>query len=274
MPQFSGSDPDGWILQSERYFAIYQLIEEEKVEAAILSLSGEALSWFHWSSKQHNLTTWGAIKTLFLKKIRPIRGGDLYEQWAAVEQTGTTMDYIRRFVELAAPLEGVSGWVALANFLKGLKPVIQNELRIWAPTGLGRAMDLAQQIEEKNWVLKSSGFGNLGLRNQTYSKIGTHTASADNNGTNFDPNRSTNAFRRNQGEDRALTEPRIQKKRAKGLCYKCDEKWNRNHRCKTQINVILIKEGEAQNDEGTDSDEQEKSTLTAAEVGPCWSRKP
>ncbi|KAL4560945.1 hypothetical protein LXL04_033102 [Taraxacum kok-saghyz] len=87
MPQFSGSDPDGWILQSERYFAIYQLIEEEKVEATILCLSGDTLSWYHWSRKQHPLTTWEAMKTLFLKKFRPIHGGDLYEQWAAVEQT-------------------------------------------------------------------------------------------------------------------------------------------------------------------------------------------
>ncbi|KAL4556342.1 hypothetical protein LXL04_038991 [Taraxacum kok-saghyz] len=182
------------------------------------------------------------MKTLFLKTFRSIQGGDLYEQWAAVEQTGTTMDYIRRFVELAAPLEGVSGRVALANFLKGLNPFIQNEFRIWAPTDLGRAMDLAQQIEEKNRALKSSGFGNLGLRNQTYSKNGTHTTPIDN--------------------------AQIQEKRAKGLCYKCDEKWNRNHRCKTQINVILIEEEEVQNDEESDGDEPEKTMLTAAEVGP------
>ncbi|KAL4573922.1 hypothetical protein LXL04_020743 [Taraxacum kok-saghyz] len=91
-------------------------------------------------------------------------GGDFCEQWAALEQTGTMEEYIRRYVELAAPLEGVSEQIALGNFIKGLKPTIRNELRIWALEDFGRAMDLAQQIEEKNRSLRTSGFGALGYQ--------------------------------------------------------------------------------------------------------------
>ncbi|KAL4572844.1 hypothetical protein LXL04_019632 [Taraxacum kok-saghyz] len=87
MPLFDGSDPDGWILQSERYFAIYQLLNEEKVDAT----------------------------------------------WSSLEQTSTTTEYIRNFVEMAAPLEGVSERIALASFVKGLRLVIKNELQLWAP---------------------------------------------------------------------------------------------------------------------------------------------
>lgn len=42
MPLFDGVNPDGWIIQAERYFAIYQLLNGEKIEAAVLSLSGDA----------------------------------------------------------------------------------------------------------------------------------------------------------------------------------------------------------------------------------------
>lgn len=126
MPTFDGKDPDGWILQAERYFAIYQLLNEEKIEAAVLSLKGDALAWYRWSNKQRVLETWEDIKDLFLKKFRSIMGGDLYEQWTSIEQTGTVSDYIRRFIELAASLEGVSEKVAMANFLKGLKAPIKN----------------------------------------------------------------------------------------------------------------------------------------------------
>lgn len=63
MTTFDGTDPDGWILQAECYFAIYQLINEEKVEAAVLSLSGDALA------KQRPLSTWEEMKTLFLQKF-------------------------------------------------------------------------------------------------------------------------------------------------------------------------------------------------------------
>ncbi|KAL4589299.1 hypothetical protein LXL04_002205 [Taraxacum kok-saghyz] len=205
MPAFNGTDPDGWILQAERYFAIYQLIDEEKLEAAILSLSGDALAW-------------------------SIEGGDLYEQWSSLEQTGTTAEYVRRFIELSAPLEGVTDRVAVGSFIKGLKPNIRNELKIWAPQDLGRAMDLAQQIEEKNRSIRSSGFGALGYRPTQLL------------------NRPPSNLR--QGIDRPLTEAQIQDKRARGLCYKCDEKWQRNHRCKSQINVILLEEEVAKDEEG------------------------
>ncbi|KAL4572797.1 hypothetical protein LXL04_019582 [Taraxacum kok-saghyz] len=79
-------------------------------------------------------------------------------------------DYRHRKVDMPAFDGGdVDGWVlqaergngsvALASFIKGLNPTIRNELRLWAPTDLGRAMDLTQQIEEKNRALRCSGFG-------------------------------------------------------------------------------------------------------------------
>ncbi|KAL4585287.1 hypothetical protein LXL04_009903 [Taraxacum kok-saghyz] len=165
----------------------------------------------------------------------------MYEQWASLTQTGSTSEYIQRFVELAAPLEGVTDRVALASFIKGLNPTIQNELRLWAPTELGRAMDLTQQIEEKNRALRSSGFGSLGSRNPT------HPRNNQNNQATLpisNSNRTGGSYRRNIGENRPLTMAQINEKRVRGLCYKCDELWNRNHRCKSQINVILIEEEE------------------------------
>ncbi|KAL4588357.1 hypothetical protein LXL04_001241 [Taraxacum kok-saghyz] len=222
MPAFNGTDPDGWILQAERYFAIYQLIDEEKLEAAVLSLSGDALAWYRWSDKQQAILTWERMELLFLKRFRSIQGGDL------------------RFIELSAPLEGITSRIAIGSFIKGLKPNIRNELRTWAPQDLGRAMDLAQQIEEKNRSIRSSGFGALGYR-PTQSLTRPISNLNQNGNTGMVPG---NTYRRGQGTDRPLTEAHIQDKRARGLCYKCDEKWQRNHRCKFQVNVILVEEEE------------------------------
>lgn len=266
MPTFDGTDPDGWILQAERYFAIYQLINEEKMEAAILSLQGDALAWFRWSNRQNQITNWEELKTLFLRKFRPIQGGDLYEQWSSLEQDGNTGDYIRRFIELAAPLDGVSDRVALGSFIKGLKPIIKNELRLWAPTDLGRAMDLAQQIEEKNRVIRSSGFGSLGFRSSTQLKTPNYPTTNTHQPTpNYKPGVH---FRRSHGEDKPLTESQINNKRAKGLCYKCDERWFKGHQCKTQVNVILIEEDEWERGEETqiETKGEEQATLDSTEV--------
>lgn len=182
-------------------------------------------------------------KGIFLKKFRPIAGGDLYEQWSSLEQTSTTAEYIRKFIELAAPLDGVSEQVALGCFIKGLKTQIKNELRIWAPDNLNRAMDLAQQIEEKNRSIRSSGFGALATRNSTLTL--SRTIPTQNYFPQNIPNRSIGGIRREGAvEDRQLTESQLIDKRARGICYRCDEKWHRGHKCKAQVNVILIEDDE------------------------------
>lgn len=65
IPQFDGVDPDGWILLAERYFAIYQLLDEERITAAVLSLSGDALAWYRWSNHRTPLNTWEEVKDMF-----------------------------------------------------------------------------------------------------------------------------------------------------------------------------------------------------------------
>lgn len=43
LPIYSCPNPDGWILRAEQYFSFYNLSEDEKLEAAIVSLNGDAL---------------------------------------------------------------------------------------------------------------------------------------------------------------------------------------------------------------------------------------
>lgn len=50
LPMFDGTNPNGWILRAERYFKFHHLDEEDKVEAAVVALEGDALLWFQWES--------------------------------------------------------------------------------------------------------------------------------------------------------------------------------------------------------------------------------
>lgn len=44
---------------------------------------------------------------------------------------------------------------------------------------------------------------------------------------------------------RRLTEKELQDKRARGLCYRCDEKWHAGHRCRRrELRFLLIDDGE------------------------------
>ncbi|XP_023757803.1 uncharacterized protein LOC111906273 [Lactuca sativa] len=155
----------------------------------------------------------------------------------------------------------------MAIFKRGLKPNIRKELRMWTPEQLGRAMDLAQQIEEKNQPNSNSGFGTTGPRSSTT------LSSRGNIVTSYSPNTSTtvknpSAWKRNLGEIRPLTEAQINEKRAKGLCYKCDEKWNKSHKCKSQINVILVEEEDPhlEHDPSPDEGLDQEARLESTEV--------
>lgn len=57
------------------------------------------------------------------------------------------------------------------------------------------------------------------------------------------------------GEVRRLSDRELQDKRAKGLCFRCDAKWNIGHRCKRrELSVLLLDEEDDTESEGGNSE--------------------
>lgn len=52
LPTFDGVNPDGWILRAERFFHFYRLGEEDKLEAAVVALDGDALLLYQWEHRR------------------------------------------------------------------------------------------------------------------------------------------------------------------------------------------------------------------------------
>ena len=48
MPIFEGEDPMGWLTKIEKYFRLQAVREEDKLEAVMIAMDGEALGWFQW----------------------------------------------------------------------------------------------------------------------------------------------------------------------------------------------------------------------------------
>ncbi|XP_074323394.1 uncharacterized protein LOC141660315 [Apium graveolens] len=222
MALFDGSDPDGWIMRVERYFNFYRLSEEERLEAVVVALEGDALHWFQWEPK--------------------------------------------RFIETAAPLDKVPETILLGQFLNGLKDEVKAEVRMLNLMSLEQAMELAFWVEEKNQVSVAKKSGASVYKSGSYSVSfkgltprGSATYSCQPSPT---PIRSwttqdgesqssvsspkylgAQGTMKTGGEMRRLTDRELQEKRAKGLCFKCDEKWMMGHRCKKrELSVLLIDE--------------------------------
>lgn len=265
LPIFNGANPDGWIMRAERFFHFYRLTEEEKVEAAVVSLDGDALLWYQWEHRRRPIHRWEEIKALLLKEFRPSVTGTLYGQWMDLRQTGSVEEYRRKFIELIAPLEGITEEVALGKFISGLKEGVKNELWVTGPRNLELAMDQALRIDNKQKALgrnlsySQNSWGTAKSYHPTsFSKPATpaqsnySTYSTASN--TLSPNKSspnliakTLPIAKPLGELRRLSEKDLQYKREKGLCFRCDEKWHVGHKCKQkELSVLLTYEEEGE----------------------------
>ena len=293
MPIFDGSDPDGWLLRVERYFNFYKLSEEERLEAVVVALEGDALRWFQWENKRHPIRRWDDLKLFILRQFRPALGGSLYEQWLATTQETTVAEYRRRFIETAAPLDRVPESILMGQFLNGLSDVIKAEVRLWNPVSLEQAMEMALRVEERNQVTAGKKFSGISPKTGSYSASfkapsagGTSLYSASHPAASIrswatqagesqnsvsSPKLSVSSPNKG-GELRRLSDKELQEKRARGLCFKCDEKWSQGHRCKKkELSVLVIDDEE---DEGLDGGSSEAPMSPPEELVPEVTTQP
>nr|ACY01928.1 hypothetical protein [Beta vulgaris] len=281
LPVFSGNNPDGWIIRAERFFQFYRLTEDEKVEAAVVSLDGEALLWYQWENRRRPIHRWSEMRWMLLRRFRETALGSLQEQWLSHEQEEGVVEYRRKFIELLAPLEGIPESIAQAQFVSKLKEEIKNEVRIMGPSSLDHAMELAVQVEEKlnhrpkkKWESKASSYSahnpNSYIPKPTLSAKPTYSfnyptqthntpynqfpAPSHHSSTSINsPNKpkTTLPIAKPFGEIRRLSEKELQYKREHGLCFRCDEKWAIGHRCKKKELSILLGHEEEEEEYGS-----------------------
>lgn len=75
-----GANLEGRVYKVERYFTVNQLTEAEKLEAASLSMSGEALACFWWEG-QRPMRSWVEVNTSLLNLFRSTQARSRYEQF-------------------------------------------------------------------------------------------------------------------------------------------------------------------------------------------------
>ncbi|XP_024963751.1 uncharacterized protein LOC112504018 [Cynara cardunculus var. scolymus] len=264
IPIFDGKDPDGWILRAERYFTLNQLSQEEKIDVSFVSFEGDALKWFQWEHKRHPITRWEDLKHLPLRQFRSLSADSLCEQFLSVRQEGSVEDYRRKFVEFAAPVDGIPKQVFLSQFINGLEESIKVELRLLDPLTLSEAMEVAMKIELKNKVLsreKNAGYGkktgsSFYSNQESKSNFSSHGYNNVANSVNY----PTIASKANTGF-RRLSDQEVQQRRVLGLCYRCDEKYAPGHKCKKkEMSVLLVQDDVF---EDTEPETEEKVCNTA-----------
>ncbi|KAL8131469.1 hypothetical protein AgCh_007416 [Apium graveolens] len=75
--------------------------------------------------------------------------GCFHEQWLNHHQTAGVVEYMRRFIELMAPLIKISEKIKKGQYITGLMEDIRAEVRLLGPRSLDHAMDLSVKVEDK-----------------------------------------------------------------------------------------------------------------------------
>ncbi|XP_028552383.1 uncharacterized protein LOC114580110 [Dendrobium catenatum] len=240
LPIFEGEDAYGWIFKAERYFTAMGMTDEEKLLAVPLCLEARALAWYQWTEERQRFRCWAEFREMCLDRFRPPKEGTHHEQFFALTQTGTVSAYRDRFELLSSRLRGMTDEVLEGNFMKGLKPHIRSAVRAAKPRSLRETLEMAELIEDR---LSSDQYrrptffgGGQKVANPTGGAKGAYLGAGGEGQKERD--RSAPA----KGEFRRLTEAELKDKRAKGLCYRCDEKFGPGHRCKDKLLQVLLVE--------------------------------
>ncbi|GJY04066.1 hypothetical protein Tco_0370006 [Tanacetum coccineum] len=202
IPKFDGEEVVSWIYKVNKLFEMDNIVEnEQKMRLVSMHLFGKALNWHRYF-----MSKYGAVMT-----------------WEVYQES---------FEELLNKVD-VNDDFAVSLFMRGLKEEIAHAVRMFKPTSLSDAFCLAKLQEANNPVnrgrttIVQTVFNNV--ISVPYNKgggtVAKNVVTMHVQTQTVVPNRP---FRR-------LTQKEIEDKRAKHLCFYCDQKYTPGHKCSGQM---------------------------------------
>ena len=157
----------------------------------------------------------------------------------SLKQTGSVDEYYNRFVELAHQIllynPAYDHVFFVTRFLNGLRDEIRSAITLHRPKDVETAAALAllQESELENGRKKSLPKTEAGFSSKTSLKTGF----------SYDKAKGKAEFK-SVDEHKGKEKLDVLKayRREKGLCFKCGEKWNRQHQCPQQVPLHIIEE--------------------------------
>ena len=116
----------------------------------MVCLEGDALAWYYYEESRQTFRGWSEFKKMLLECFRSSQSGNMMEQLLALWYTSSVGEYCHSFELLSVVFLDLPEAVRENAFANGLQEKIKFELRLWESKGLGRAMKVAQMLDNKN----------------------------------------------------------------------------------------------------------------------------
>jgi hypothetical protein len=233
LSRFTGENPERWVAQATRYFDFYGISAEDRLMISSFYFDDAAADWFDWLQRHHQLTDWPRFTKSLLSRFKSAELEEPEGLLAKLQQTGTVADYRQRFESISNRTILLPAAFLVRCFISGLRADIKQSVLIHKPTTLDAAMDLAQAHE--SLIQLERGMGRLSLGSgkpllptpktpllTTTPKSGTSSNSDGKLG-----------FRR-------FTPTEVAQKKSQGLCFRCDEKYSFDHKCKAPPQLLFF----------------------------------
>ncbi|XP_070017004.1 uncharacterized protein [Nicotiana sylvestris] len=242
--RFGGDDLRGWVYRCEQFFDVDGTPEDMKVKLASIHMEGRALQWHQTLLKSRlgrEFPNWNDyVRALHLRFGHTLYA-DPMSELVGLKQNGSVQEFLDKFDELLNQVELTEEY-SISCFLNGLKPEVKVQVRMLAPRTLMRAYSLAKLAEQS--VKLQREHNQLMVRNSRpllptpsssrssnfrsyYHLMGPESSRGSNGGKYSNPsNHST------LKGPRKLSATEMDERRAKGLCFWCDEKYIPGHNCK------------------------------------------
>ncbi|OMO81561.1 reverse transcriptase [Corchorus capsularis] len=235
---FDGTNPHAWLFQAERYFAFYSVDPEQRLPISGFFMSGEALCWYQWMYQNGQLTSYESFSQALLSRFGPSLYLNPNAALFKLKQKGTVTEY-QEYEILANQVKGLSDEHLLHCFISGLHPEIQHEVITQSPPSLTYALALAKMIEAKFNVHKTFRRAPSVQPFSSFTKPNitpTYPLRQPTIPALPAPPRLPNLP---GPQIKRLTPAEMQARRAKGLCYNCDEKYSLGHKCRTAPFLLM-----------------------------------
>lgn len=160
-------DLENFLWDMEEYFSAAHVLAEEQVKITSMYLAGDAKLW--WRTRVHDdtimgrprINEWEVLKKELKSQFLPLNAAWLArESLKKLEHTGTTRSYVKEFSSLMLDISNMSEDDKLFNFMSGLKPWAQVELRRQGVKDIQGAMAAADSLVDYNFNPSSPSSSN------------------------------------------------------------------------------------------------------------------
>ncbi|KAJ9543643.1 hypothetical protein OSB04_023350 [Centaurea solstitialis] len=288
LPMFDGDDPVGWITRAEVYFEVQGTPSNVKVKLAKLSMEGATIHWFNllWATTEN--LTWERFKQALIERYGGRQSDNPFEELKDLNQTGSVDEFITEFEYISSQVSRLPEEQYLGYFLGGLRPEIRLRVRTFNPMNRVQAMKLARDVESELQGVASPR--NVNLRSWNggrYNGGGLVTKGPNGSGPDSNSGRRSSGLGSGSGmgspnkliPQKQTTAPQLvaplravagdrkenernrgikhlpyadlMDRKAKGLCFRCGEKYHPLHQCtERQFRLLILGDDERVDDTG------------------------